>query len=387
MKILVAGAGISGIAVAALLHKQGHTITVIDKRLSTSNQGYALSVWKNGQSVLKQVGAYQSLVKKGLFIKRFHVFNRTATLASIHLTKSVGISEPLLIVDRTDLRNSLLARVPSSSIRFGMTIERFHEHHDGVTVFFTNKTKERFDFIIAADGVNSPIRKKLFPEVQAKSTGITGFLVWIPGMRSVSPELVTQWGSQRYLGILPHQTSGRITCYFALPTKSIYSRHSWQLFLREQFSSFGKPCSAMLKRLPKDNAAYFRHDHVLLSSEHLYSKRVVFIGDAAHASSPFLGQGASVALEDASALAYVLTKTKGTSLKNLQKTFRSYTAARAKRSKQVARETNFSDAIVRLPGFLSVFRDYGMKLFYPLSFGKNMKQFIEEWKPHAPTRN
>ncbi len=194
------------------------------------------------------------------------------------------------------------------NVRLGVTVASIRDELPAkpVTVMLSDGSTLSCDALVGADGIRSQIRTHLFGPIEPFYTGLG---VW----RSTHAKPTTidtkimMMGVGTRLGIMPISpdelymfgTTGE-------PDKPFYPRETWPQQMRRKFSAFGGPAAGLLDEIAHADQVFY----TAIEEMHLplpWSKgRVVLIGDAAHSSSPFMGQGGAMALEDGLVLAQML---------------------------------------------------------------------------------
>ena len=184
-----------------------------------------------------------------------------------------------------------------------------HLEADGVTVTLSDGTTGRFDLVIGADGIRSGVREHFWPEVTPE---YSGFGVW----RSVHrrPEALTDkymlMSEGKRLGIMPI-SADRLYIFgtVAEPTNPRYEKAAWPTLMRTQFAEFGGPVRPFLDELDACAEILYTAVEEIRLPAPWHRGRVLLIGDAAHAATPFMGQGGAMAVRDAVELAAMLDRT------------------------------------------------------------------------------
>src|ERR1700741_4309654 len=174
LRILVIGAGVSGISVARGLLRDGHDVTVFDQRKDTRAGGGAVTIWSNGETVLRQLGV--NMDGTGQLISSVQLLTswgrRLATLDVTAVANRLGA--PVRMVPRRVLLERLLEGFPVDRIRCDSRAVRVLTPPDGVRVEFEDGSFARGDLLIGADGLHSMVRDV----VGAPAAEPTGWCSW-----------------------------------------------------------------------------------------------------------------------------------------------------------------------------------------------------------------
>jgi 2-polyprenyl-6-methoxyphenol hydroxylase-like FAD-dependent oxidoreductase len=303
-RIAIAGAGMGGLAAAALLAQDGHTITLFERFAEAKPLGSGLVVQPVGLVVLDALGAGDAARSLGASVTRMlgHSGPRIA------LDVSYRTGHPGLAMHRAALFHSLWQAVQAQGIApvTGHTAAGTQETPDGIHLITEQGTHGPFDLIIDASGAAS----RLSP-LTARPLPFGAVWAHIPWPATDLPPTELR---QRYhraarmagvlpIGRLPGDPTQRAAVFWSLSTTELdhwptRTLDDW----KTEVGTFWPAMSPFLDQITdKAQLTPARYTHGTLRKPH--SQRLVHIGDAAHRASPQLGQGANMALLDAFALA------------------------------------------------------------------------------------
>ncbi|GIH63220.1 FAD-dependent oxidoreductase [Microbispora siamensis] len=312
MRIVVVGAGLGGVAAAVGLHRAGHEVTLVERAAELREAGTGIVVMPNGLRALDALGLGEEV--------RGHVVHTTRgglrdwrgrPLLVTDLGQAQQVVLTPAMINRAELHRALRAPLPPGLVRTATSVERLQPDSTGVTVISEGEPVARADAVIAADGIGSTLRAQLFPgHPGLRRTGrmdLRGMLPRPPGM---APDLLT---SQ-----LVDRRSGAMFGLFPVGEDRLYWFTDSVLHgtppgadeARRQMLSLmadWHPLVTALIEATSPDDIYV--DPIARLAEPLPSfatGRIALLGDAAHAMSPDLGQGASQAFEDAAALTHHL---------------------------------------------------------------------------------
>ncbi len=314
MKIIIAGAGIGGLAAAALLSDQGHCVTLYDQFERPKPVGSGLIIQPVGLAVLNQIGIGQDCVSNGNAIRRMLGIdvksNRRVLDVGYNLIGASNAPDSFgLAIHRAQLFDQLFQAVLQRKIKIhsGCTVST---HQQGRLIFTDGEKSEAADLIIDALGANSPLsplRSKKLP-----FGAIWGTVPW-PKNTTLNPEHLSQrYHKARHMigimecGKVPQKTGNHATVFWSLP------RHSYEQWRADGIDAWKSQAIALwpeltpfLEQIPSiDDMTMATYTHGTMRQP--YSKGIAHIGDAAHRASPQLGQGGNMALLDALALTQAL---------------------------------------------------------------------------------
>jgi 2-polyprenyl-6-methoxyphenol hydroxylase-like FAD-dependent oxidoreductase len=317
MTTLIAGAGIGGLALGRALSRVGIEAEVHESwPEATPGAGAFLNLSPNGMKALRAIGAADSVANTGTPSTGIEFYNyrgrQIGKLDSSEEATKYGATN--IMIRRADLHQILLETAQSAgvTITWGHRLEAVEETPDRVQVAFAGGDVATGSVLIGADGVHSQTRSHVAGDaIQPKYLG----LVDVAGFSPVPPPGITPGPQRMVFGrhaffsyyIAP---SGETWWFCNLPQASQPGRDDLRATAAEQWRSrlldLHADDPSQIAQILKDSAppvgAWPLTD--LASIPKWHTKRVCLVGDAAHATSPSAGQGASLALEDAVVLAH-----------------------------------------------------------------------------------
>jgi 2-polyprenyl-6-methoxyphenol hydroxylase-like FAD-dependent oxidoreductase len=310
-RILIVGGGITGLTTAAALRQRDFDIELVERSPTWEPIGSGIAVQPNGTRVLSQLGLSGCLEKAGRRIRRWLFRDQRGTvLADADLEKLWGDVGPFLGVARAKLAEVLLSGIVGIPSRLGTAVTTLRQTDGEVTVGFSDGSTGDYGLVIGADGISSSVRQLAF---RSLAPVYGGQMVW----RSLAPlpsgvgDSVQFWlGDGCFFGLCP--VGDGLTYGFGnVTTPWVHDPVSGRLQrLRDLFKEFGGLVRDYLASLEADEQIHCGPIQWLERS-HWHVGRVALIGDASHASSPMMGQGGSMAMEDALVLAETLQSTAG----------------------------------------------------------------------------
>lgn len=304
MRAIIIGAGIGGLAAAVALRRIGVEALVLEQAPVIREAGAGLSIWSNAVNALRELGLEGSVMTCASVIEH----NSVQTLSGHLIARSeLGLlsstaGAPCICIHRAALQRILLDALPAASVRTGA---RCAGHEDSTAILEGGERIEA-DFLVAADGIYSVIRDALHGSAPPR---YAGYSCW-RGIRSdngVLPPRSTllAMGAGSQFGLW-HCGAGQLYWFLTkngppgtMQTKAEATAlcRGWAAPIRETVA--GTPENAILHNDIVDRAPL----------RGWWGRgRVTLLGDAAHASTPNLGQGACQALEDAVILAHCISE-------------------------------------------------------------------------------
>jgi len=145
MKILIVGAGVSGLALSSFLKNQNHSVTIIDKRKNWNNEGYVLITWSNGLSILDKLKVGKKARSRSAVLTSIDNHDEIKdSFQNISFEKIGYKHEFPRIITRRDLHELLLSVAPKNKIKMGISIKSVIKNN----VTFSNNKVEKFDLIV-----------------------------------------------------------------------------------------------------------------------------------------------------------------------------------------------------------------------------------------------
>jgi salicylate hydroxylase len=317
--VLITGSGIAGPVLAVLLKRKGYNPIVFEKVRQLGDAGGSLMLMPNGLKVLNLVDLANEIEKGATPLEGFlDCSSDGQQLGLSDLPKSFKqrYGHPAMGVRRTELNLKLkeMLQVMDIELREGWELQNFEEQPDSVTAHFKNGRSETGAFLVGCDGIKAASRKLLLAKKGATEgtpsfTGLTqtGGFSPTPMKLQNEPRMRNWYGEGVH--IVAYPVSKRITSWAVTLPEEKGTEADWGIIGANEMEARKSKLLASLELWKDDVPKKLVHsatrmikfglfDREELSSHDWYSKRVVLIGDAAHPTSPHLGQGANQALED-----------------------------------------------------------------------------------------
>jgi 2-polyprenyl-6-methoxyphenol hydroxylase-like FAD-dependent oxidoreductase len=361
-RILVVGAGIAGLGAARALRQGGLATDVVEREPAWAHTGAGIYLPGNAARALGALGLESAVAERGSPIthQRF-CDHRGRLLADIDLAALWGDVGPCFALHRADLHEVLAFHGDPVPARMGLAARGFSQQADTVTVEFGDATADRYDLVIGADGIHSTVRQLLFG---AGAVRPVGRIAW--RFVTACPSEVTTWTVLlgRAVAFLAVPIGrGQVYCYCDAPTDGTPRLRGDDVIgrLAELLTGFAAPVPAILDTLGPDGAVHVAPiEEVTLDSWSQGS--VLLVGDAAHATSPNMAEGAAMALEDGLVLAECLAA----SGRDIARAVARFEARRRPRTQWVLAQTHRRDRTRNLPPALRniVLRRWGRNIFH-----------------------
>jgi 2-polyprenyl-6-methoxyphenol hydroxylase-like FAD-dependent oxidoreductase len=311
MKVLISGAGIAGPALAYWLHRHGAHTTVVEVAPGLRPGGQAVDIRGAARDVVARTGLAQPVREHGLDERGFALVNRrgrrTATMPAAAFGGEGIVAEVEIL--RGDL-NRILYDATSHQVeyRFGDRITGLTQDADGVDVRFASGRADRYDVVVGADGVRSPVRALAFgpDERFVAPLGVYAAYYTVPDPGDLDHWFLMYNAPGGLVAGLRPERGGLAKAYLSFtapPLEPVRADPSAQRdLLAERFAGAGWRVPALLAALPDAPDFYF--DALSrVTVENWARGRVVLLGDAGYCGSPLAGLGTSMALVGAYVLA------------------------------------------------------------------------------------
>ncbi len=299
-KAIIIGGGIGGLAAAKALLNIGHEVEVYERAPMLEEVGAGIGLWYNGLDALDNLGIDNY---KTCSLASNETCVRSAegkVLSCLSLEEIKGARHDLVrFFHRAELLECLENALPASILHPGKQCTGYTEAHDNVAVRFQDGSVARGTYLIGADGIHSAVRSQLKGKHNPRFAGYTAWRSIIPFDGSL--RYGEFWGKGARFGIFPLKDN-RIY-WFATQSTSQGQRAPFgeRAHLVELFNRWYAPISSVVESTVESEI--LRNDVIDRPPNSQWGKGLVtLLGDAAHAMTPNMGQGACQALEDAVAL-------------------------------------------------------------------------------------
>ncbi|MFY1691010.1 FAD-dependent oxidoreductase [Plantactinospora sp. WMMB782] len=384
---VVVGAGIGGLCAALALRRQGWQVTVLERAPAFGAVGAGITLLSNALTGLAALGVDERIRAAG----RVEAAGGTRTadgrwlsrLDAADLAGQLGTES--LGIHRATLHEILRAALPEgTAVRTGAEVVEVVAGPPAEVSYVSDGVRDtlRADLVVGADGLRSAVRRRLWPDVPAPA--YVGTTAW-RGVTAApwTGELLVAitWAPGAEFGMVP-LGDGRVYWFGAVNAPEGGRTPDELRAARERFGSWHAPIPALLDAT--DPQGVLRNDlyHLGTPLGSYVTGAVALLGDAAHAMTPNLGQGAAQAIEDAVVL--------GSSLADgveVSTGLARYDAQRRPRSQQVARASYLVGRFgQQLSNPLAVrLRNVTMRLTPPRLALRSMARYAD-WRPPAEAR-
>lgn len=348
----ILGGGIAGLSAAIALQQIGINALVFEAAAEFKPVGAGLTLAPNAIQALEQLQLAAAVRANGSAINSFRICNEDgAILNAVNMRPEKGdASLDTIAIHRAALHRVLLSKVPDGKAITGKRSVSCTQSANGYTIVFEDGSTCLAKMVIVAEGIHSPVRKQLLPDA---ATRYSGYTCWrgIAGNSGIVLDAATEsWGLAGRFGMVPVSSSEIYwyACINTTPGNTGFQQYTIK-DIGAHFGHFHHPVPQVINATPQDQLVWgdicdlapinrFAFDHLVL------------IGDAAHATTPNLGQGACMAIEDAVVLADELKRNS-----SVAHAFRSYEQRRLRRTTHIVQESWRMGRIAQLDQQLPVF--------------------------------
>lgn len=312
MNGIIIGGGIGGLTAAIALRQRGISVTVYEAAPELRSVGAGIIMATNAMLVLQRLGLAEKIQSNGYELNEVQVadanWGTIQKINSHYAHKKYGLGS--YAIHRAALQQILFEELPEEDVILNHRVEHVSQSEDKVRVKFANGNEAESDFLIGADGIKSVVRHSLFGKTEYRYSGQT---CWRATVDATIPKRLEKssyelWGNKAglRLGIVPlSQTQLYIYATVCTPAGGKDELATIKKKLIEQFSEFGNYSTQLLDAT--DLHKIIRTDiYDFAPIKKWYKARIALIGDAAHATTPNLGQGGCQAIEDGYVIAQSL---------------------------------------------------------------------------------
>ncbi|TAL76979.1 MAG: FAD-dependent monooxygenase [Burkholderiaceae bacterium] len=296
---LIVGAGLAGLTLAVALRRYGWEVSVFEKSAALRETGTGLHTWENGLKVLEQLGLYKRATRGVQFLSSMELLDNDHKL--IH---RIPFSDQLrfCVLPRVQLHTTLSDAALKLGVQIHTNMEAKGADPNG-TVTFVDGQQRSGDLIVGADGINSVIRDSISNDHRMETVADGSIRILIPRNEQDSPGIATEyWNGTRRVGTATSSDSLLYVYLSAVTDDEVALAKSFSI---ESWTSSFPFLRHVFERIPGNDI------HVNKTFYYVYVKRwvagkVVLLGDAAHAMTPNLGQGAASSMTSALEMAIQL---------------------------------------------------------------------------------
>jgi len=303
-KVLIIGAGIGGLTAAIALRQAGFQVEVFERASELKEIGAGIGLSANATRVLGHLGLLLQLLDRGTAIKSVVSYTARGRLLS-NLPANLA-DVPTICLHRAELQQTLFSALPSACVHLGEQFVRLEMTSNGVIAHFASGRTASGDVLIGADGMRSRVRAQLIGDGEPV---YRGYQCWRGVCNLPASEFLTETlGPGLRLGVVPIGRRGTAWwCTANEPEATSDGPDSAKAKLLHWLGNWHQPIPDVIRAT----------DPTVIIKTGIYDRRPVkqwstgcctLLGDAAHPTTPNLGQGGCMAIEDSVVLARCLVQ-------------------------------------------------------------------------------
>ncbi|MEN2787318.1 FAD-dependent oxidoreductase [Sphingomonas qilianensis] len=306
LDILVIGGGIGGLTAAIALRREGFAVTVIERDPSWSVYGVGIIQQSNVIRAMSDLDLIDTYLGAACGFNHVEIFTPHGTMVARVPSPNLVNGYPANVgIARPALHKVLADRVMSDGVEvlLGVTTTTINDLGDGVHVTLSDGSERNFDIVVGADGVHSQTRAMLFPD--AAEPEYTGQAVWRYNLpRPAGHDALQAYNGPIGIGLVP-MSANQIYMFVttAEPGNPRYPRAGLAAAMRAKLDRAPPAIRSLAENITDDDGVVYRPLETLMLKGPWHRGRTVLLGDAIHATTPHLGQGAGMAIEDSIVLA------------------------------------------------------------------------------------
>lgn len=307
MRIGIVGLGLGGAALGAALAERGIDFSLFEQAGQIKEVGAGITVWPNAIRLLERIGLGPRLAEIGSPLK-IEICGRSGEhMQWVRVESELGSTGYNL--HRAEFLNAMASLIPSKCLHLGKRCTGIHEDADGVRLSLDDGTSAIFDVVIGADGIKSTLLDsitKTEPPTYSRLAAYRGIVANSPDFDFPHARVWTD--HLKYLMIFPVSAGRMLNFVGVVPTVGNPEESWFSTGSREELiAEFADWDARALQVLGEVNAPFRWGLFYRSPLPTIISRRVALLGDAAHSMLIHAGQGANQAVEDAFALAVLLS--------------------------------------------------------------------------------
>lgn len=335
-KIDIIGAGICGLTTALALEKKGFRVTIYEQLETIKPVGAGIILAGNAMNVYRKLNIDKEIKNTGSPLNSINITKPNLSIISSidlkYFKKKYDLQS--IVIHRGDLQQILLNSLKETKINFGYKLKDVIREKDGCVLHFENGKSIKSNTILAADGIHSKTRKIIVPEYEIRKTdqicwrGVTRFNLPL----NYKNQLNEAWGKGSRFAFT--ELNENYIYWYALKT----FKNKPEEFTKEKLNIYFKDYHPIVHKIISKTKLENIHTAVIEDLKPIkkwYHKHICLLGDAAHATTPNMGQGACQAIEDSYTIAMCLSL----NFDNL-KAFESYQKKRISKAHMVVNQSS-----------------------------------------------
>lgn len=328
-KIVIIGGGIGGLVMANALQQAGFEFDLYEQAPELTEVGAAIGLSGAAMAILDRLELADEIREKGVEIKSVYLANK-----NLKIRRKLDVQQETVCIHRALLIDILKSRLTEECIHLSKQVVDVNSHRDYAEVIFSDGSSVRSQCLIAADGIHSVIRNKIYPEIKVRYINQT---IWRGITKLEVPESMKDsyfeiWDEGLRFLTVPYRSN---EIFWLAAKNAPPGERDNPDTVREKLLDLFNNFHPVLKTMISGSQGYLRNDMADLGT---YKRpwshhRIVFLGDSIHATTPNLAQGGCQAIEDAICLALCLKSC----FPDFEKSFISYQQFRQDKVRNIVR--------------------------------------------------
>ena len=328
-KIGIVGGGIGGLAMANALQQADFEYDLYEQAPELTDVGAGIGLSGSALEVLGRLGIGDDVREKGVAIKNVYLSDK-----QLKIRRKLAVQHETVCIHRASLIDILKSRLPKEKLHLSKKVIDIRSEADNAGVTFDDGSSVQSQCIIAADGIHSVIRQKLYPDIRIRYINQT---IWRGITRLEIPDLMKDsyveiWDEGLRFLTVPYRPDEIF--WLAVRTAPPGGTDNPDTIRNELLDLFGN-FHPVLKTMISESQGYLRNDMADLGTFNRpwSHNRVVFLGDSIHATTPNLAQGGCQAIEDALCLAHCMKSYRP----DLERAYNTYHKLRKEKVKSIVK--------------------------------------------------
>lgn len=313
-EFMIIGGGVAGLTAAIALQSLHRKFVLFEQSQLLHGIGAGFGLAANAMQAFELLGLRDEIEKIGYYLDNYNIRNEKGdTLFKPDTSRiSSQYNQKNFAIHRADLHSHLLSKLSTDTILLGKRAFKLEQSETHVCVHFDDGSSHTAKYLLIADGVKSLLRQQLIPSSAPRYAGYTCWRATIDNSKVKLDTGFETWGRAGRFGVTP-LVNNRIYWYACVNGQANDQnfRNTTVTDLYERFANYHAPIPTILQETKNEDLIW--SDIIDIKPlDHLAYHNILIIGDAGHATTPNMGQGACQAIEDIAVLADELKKDKTT---------------------------------------------------------------------------